>query len=438
MDENKSQKRLTKRSALIVLVVLLGLFAVGLMLLHRVPDKYDGPWYGENYQLIGPFWMVLHHDSHHFMYGAEDPSIILTPNYMRQSRPGSVVLAYFISKILGPVLTSIERFLVTTGREFHDPLDHWLHQYVAYIAINFSVVITSFWYYIKHVGTKTTISLASAAAGALLLLNNISKPFLLTPHTVILELLVPLVVLDLYVRVRRADSIQRSGLIAYTIILGLASMAYTGFLIAGPTAAIAEFLNRCKRGKKKIMAKIPWWSLLATVVMLLPISIWMIFIMVRNGSFYAAEFAGGELVWIVDAVNVNPLHTIWLLVTYTWQLTWMALEQTWPLLLVIAGMFLTVGPGKIWRVAKQESQSDFPLGVLIVSILSILFFAIIGHIVPRRSYMAVPSLIVLLGWFVERLSTELEGQQRTRLTFGVVAAVVLSTVIVFAQQGPYW
>ena len=135
--------------------------------------------FAENYQIIGPFWVVLNYDSREFMYGAENLNNVVAPGYYRQSRPGTVVIAYFISKILGPVLTWIENGLAATGRDFHPPLDRNLHQYVAFILINLTAVVMSFWLYLKSVSEKKTVSIAAAATAALLLLNNIGKAFLL-------------------------------------------------------------------------------------------------------------------------------------------------------------------------------------------------------------------------------------------------------------------
>jgi hypothetical protein len=436
MRENKF--RLTIRSALIMLVVFLALFAIALMLLHKVPENYNRRILGENYQIIGPFWVVLNYDSREFMRGAENLNYVLAPGYVRQSRPGTVIIAYFVAKILGPVLSWIEHALAATGREFHPPLERWLHQYVAFVIINLSAVVLSFWLHLKQASSKKTISIAAAAAAALLLLNNIGKAFLLTPHTAILEFAVPLLALDLYLRVRRDDPIKPARLMLYSFILGLVAIAYTGILIAAPAVIVAEFLNRRDDASKKGWAQVPWWGALATVIMLLPIAAWMIFIAVRNDGFYAAEFTGTELVWLVDALSENVLQALTLLVTKIGQLTWMALKQAWPLLMVLAAAVMAAGPKDTWRLARRKTGSSLPLGAVVISILSIVFFALIGLSIARRAYMAVPSLIVLLGWFLERLSNELDERRATWLSIAVVAAVALTAVILFLQQGPYW
>jgi hypothetical protein len=438
MSEGTPKQRLTIKSAWFVLIFFLVLFVIALLLLHKIPEEYPFGIRGENYQFIGPFWIVLNYDSYEFMRGAENLSNIVAPGYVRQSRPGIVFIAYFISKILSPILSWFENALAATGREFHPPLERYLHQYVAYILINLAAVLTCFWLHLKLVSAKKTISIAAAATGALLLLNNLSKAYLLTPLTTMLQTLVPLVALDLYLRIRRANPIKPSRLMLYSFILGLAAAAHTAILIAAPAVIVAEFLNRRDDADSKGWSRVPWWGVLSTFVMLLPLVAWMIFIAIRNGGFYAAEFAGTELVWLVDAVRENVLQALALLGSKIGTLTWMALKQTWPLLMVIVATLMAAGPKITWRLAKREARGDLPIGAIVVSILSILFYALIGLNFARRAYMAVPSLIVLLGWFVERLSTELEGQQRTRLTFGVVAAVALSTVIIFAQQGPYW
>jgi hypothetical protein len=438
MTKSKSPKRLTKKSALIVLIFFLAVFAVALMLLHKIPDNYHRRILGENYQIIGPFWIVLNYDSREFMRGAENLNNILAPGYVRQSRPGTVFIAYFISKILAPVLSWIENTLAATGREFHPPLERYLHQYVAYVLINVAAVVTSFWLYLKHVGGKKTVSIAATAAAALLLLNNIGKAFLLTPHTAILELLVPLVAMDMYLRVRRADSIKRSGLIPYSVILGLVAIAYTGILIAGPAVVVAEFLNRRDDAGKKGWSRVPWWGALSTTVMLLPIAAWMIFIATRNDGFYAAEFAGTELVWLGEAVRENAFQALVLLGSKIGTLAWMALKQTWPLLMVIVAALVAAGPKAVRRLVKREARGDLPLGAIIVSTLSILFFALIGLTIPRRAYMAVPPLIVLLGWFLENLSDGLPDEKQTRLSITITAAIAVSAIIFFLQQGPYW
>ncbi|MGD8605609.1 MAG: hypothetical protein PVF49_13660, partial [Anaerolineales bacterium] len=280
--------------------------------------------------------------------------------------------------------------------------------------------------------------IAAAAAGALLLFNIIGKAFLLTPHTAILELLVPLAVLDLFLRVRRADSIKQSKLIPYSVVFGLAAIGYTGVLIAAPAAVLAEILNRRDDLDKKGWARFPWWGSLATLIMLLPIVAWITFISVRNQGFYVAEFEGEELVWLVEAVRDNVIQAIALLGTKIWRLTWMALQQTWPLLLTVVSVVTAIGPKTVWQQFKGEARKDLPVGAVIVSGLSILFFALIGLTNLRRAYLAVPSLIVLLGWFLERLSGELPDSQQPRFPLAVATALVVTAIIFFIQQGPYW
>ncbi|MBN2555180.1 MAG: hypothetical protein JXA97_04505 [Anaerolineales bacterium] len=428
---------MTKKRALYLLSILLVLFSVCLMLFHKIPDGYNRHVCAENYQLLGPFWVVLNCDAREFMRGAEDLSNLLAPNYVRQSRPGAVVLANGIATILGPFLNGAENLLATTGRAFHGMLDRWLHQYLAFILINFLVVFLSFRLYLQQISKKRIFSIPAVAIGSLLILNNIGKLFLLTPHTAIFEILVPLVTLTLFLRIHRAKKLLLSQFLLPSVIIGFVTLAYPGFLIASPAVVIAEVLNRRGQREAKDRSAFPWRGVLATAIMLIPISAWMIFLTLRNGTFQAAEFSGNELVWLFDMLRENPFRALLQVGMNMGELSWMALKQSWPLITVLGAMLIAVGPSKLVESWRKGMSRDVAFGAVLVSILSILFFAAIGLTIPRRAYMAVPALIALLGWFVERLSEELPPKHMHRLTMGVCAAVLLDGVLLFLQQGPY-
>jgi len=437
MSNNQVAIQISHKKAWFILVLVLLFFSAMLLVLHKIPSNYPGHVCAENYQIAGPFWIVLNCDAREFMRGAEDLNNLLDPGYVRQSRPGTVILANLISKVLGPIINLGERLLAASGREFHGILNRWLHEFVAYLIINFSVVISSFWLYIRLAGSRHTITIPALASGSLIILNNIGKAFMLTPHTALIELLVPLVTLTLYLWLRHARNFMPIWVILTSIGIGLAAMAYPGFLIAAPAIVVADMAHHRCDDTKNLRLRVPIWGLLSTAIMLLPLVLWMTFLSYRNGGFQAAEFSGNELVWLIPAFQEGVFNGLGLLLSKIRTLGLMALKQMWPFLPIFTAIFLIVRPREIAAFIAKNRRDPIYKGVLLVSGLAILFFALIGLPIPRRAYMAVPAMIGLLGWALERLSLSIGSVRATWLSVCVCLAVLFDAIVLFMQQGPY-
>lgn len=424
-----------KKHAFATLTIILFLMILVIMSFHRIPDNYNGHVCAENYQILGPFWVVLNCDAREFMRGAENLGNLLNPDFVRQSRPGTMVLVNLLSIALRPGYSLIDNTLAATGRSFHGLLNRWWHQYFSYVVLNVSVILVAIGIYVRSIG-KEKISLPALFAGSLLIINSLVKAFLLTPHTAIFEILVPLVCIVLYLWVRAGHAESLAKVFLVSLLIGILSTAYLGFLIAAPTMIVADLLYQRASPENGYLLKVVLRGFVITFLMLIPIALWMMAISVRNGSFYAAEISGDELIWFVTALRINPFHAFATLLSIMGDLFVRAMKLAWPLLAVVIMSVLAVQPRRIREVINCIDPL-LPVGALIVSFLCILFFGIIGLRIWHRSYLAVPPLIFLLGYLLEQIAGEVDAKTYARLSLGVAIAVFTSCVILFVQQGPY-
>src|SRR5262245_24976188 len=77
----------------IAFLVGLAALLLGLLVGPRVPNDRQNEFGVFNVRLFGPFGVSLSIDSTDFMRFARDPSRLLEPHNIRQSRPGLILLA---------------------------------------------------------------------------------------------------------------------------------------------------------------------------------------------------------------------------------------------------------------------------------------------------------------------------------------------------------
>ena len=190
------------RRAWLGFVVALSALAMGYLVGPRVADLDQRHYSIGNVELPGPFGIGLNCDSPVFMALAREPSGLLSPNSSRQTRPGLILLAAALRAPLALFAEARRPLSRPPPNAFsYDPgrisaaFRADLPAYVAYTLLNFAFLLGTFACLLGIVrpllrpDAATTLIVVSV--GVLLLANDVTKAFLWSPHTQLLNILGP-------------------------------------------------------------------------------------------------------------------------------------------------------------------------------------------------------------------------------------------------------
>src|SRR5215467_11683720 len=182
--------------------------------------------------LAGPFGFELNCDSPEFMWLARDPAGLVNHVNSRQSRPGLILLAALIQTPLSLIMppegppTPVYQGLYDPLRVAQTFIDD-RPAYFAYLILNFTILFASFHFLRLTIerGQPTRSSAGAiivAATGLLVVANDVTKAFFWSPHTQMLNILVP---------VFAVARIERPFALAMGALVGLGMTAYPVFVV---------------------------------------------------------------------------------------------------------------------------------------------------------------------------------------------------------------
>lgn len=392
----------------IPLLAFLGLTAAViliLMLRPLPPDQLVRPaFYGVD--LPGPFGLSLSIDSPAFMRLALQPSELLAPNQLRQSRPGIILAAAPLARVLSSIVES--------------PM---VAAYSAYLILNVATLALSFFLYLTVVRTPHgRISLPVFLAGLPLLVNNVTVQFLLSPHTSLLNLLAPIACLQMAQHVWRERLFRRPRIFPTAMLAGFGVLAYGSFALAFPvlllTAAAREKADGQTLGTMFFVR-----ALLLLALMLAPVGVWYALVVAKAGSFYSAEVeVYRSFVWMADLtassgvrVAVGKLASL-----TTLSVRHGAVMAAAPLAIVVACLVFVPSRRELWRAIRTDAALS-----ALVYVLFTLFFALSGFAWDRNVYSAIVPFIALAGCTVREAEQLLTTRGARILTCALLLAIVV-------------
>jgi hypothetical protein len=367
-------------------------------------------------------------DSVEFTRLAHNPRRILEYHNERQSRPGYVAIAAVGTRTIGPVA-------------------HWLHldrlygqndkAYIPLVLINLvatAIAVLLLAWLLSRLGTPTMVTVALSA---LVVVNEVTKPFTWTAHQQTIALVVPVATIAAVRWLLLARPSWRGvGLLG--LGFGLASLVYGSFLI---TAGVVLLVLVARRAGGWFRSG--WWrqAFLPAVVFGIgfaaPQLTWMAICRVVTGSYYNHEAeVYDEFVWPYIALRRHGLGG---LVSATRDMTVTTIRElevaTVAMLLVGALAALAVLL-RVRLAADSPEDRAIVVGAGLTVLFSVLFAWGIGIIASRLMFHAVPALFVVAGWLAARVTAG--SRPASRLVgpaFLVLAAAVMAADI--AAQGPY-
>jgi hypothetical protein len=462
MNIERTEQFSGSRPYWLLLVCGLVVLMVGLLVGPRVPNDQQHAQCVTNLLFAGPFGISLNCDSMEFMRLARDPAALLEPQNRRQARPGLIFAAAALAVPLSPMKRLAEKLKVRArgigpwpiwlrGRLVYmdapgleDALAKYFPvyapYYAAYIILNVLILLVSFDFFRRICARSAKVENATGTAVLvsacfLLASNDVVKQFVWSPHTQMLNILVPLFAMWVSIRAAEGALLDRHFVLLTGFTSGLGGTAYFFFIIVLPCILVPSIIFTIRYRSWAAF----WWCSrnfgLLVILTFLPIAIWYLFVRYETGGFFA-----NELVDIQD----NWLSAAWQhgygAVFYAWMrnlggLLNLAASQAVP----VVALFVLVGAIAIMTWNKNSGvfrrQVPVMLSGLLVAAISLAFYATNGAITPRLSFACIPPLIVVAGAVALEVSGGLEGVQRAILVYGsAIIAISHSVVVVLEAQ----
>jgi hypothetical protein len=425
----RSEAMLRRECGLAVVYLALLLVVAGAFLFS--PRPTNERYCGERVDVGGRVSFLFHCDSEEFMRVAIHPSRLLQARSTRQSRPVvpllAVPLTYLIllpvQKLhLAPpsVRTAIARHTTSLNQ------NQAVSSYTAYIALNAAIVVIGLLMFNALVSGPRSLVLAAAV---LLLADDFVKTFFWTPHTEMLNLVVPLggILVSRSLLREPARDVRFFALLG--ALIGLLTLAYGSFLIWAPIAVTSLALRRQWSGIGRRV-------IVLVVAMLVPIVAWVATCLATAGSYYSPEVSDfRQFVWILDAIHQGNLahaftHNI---NRYALRLRQVALL---PAALALGAAVAGLCAGIRWStLGEQRRQTLVATGITTTFV--VLFYGLQGYYQPRLAWTIVPPLVVVFGILMSAIAERSTGSLRTAATVATVCVAAVAFGVAWARTS-YW
>jgi hypothetical protein len=319
-------------------------------------------------------------DAFTFLRGAVNPALLLEPtfappsDFTYQSRPLHIGLAAGLGRVIQPlVATLVPAEALFQGRT---PIRRYAGAYTAYVLINAAILVAAgLALHDVLVGLSRTPTpgerMALLAGFALLILGVSVRRWLLTPHTVLWGLLIPLWALA----VGRRASLPAVRpptplLLRASAAAGLAALAYGYALLVPATAATALGLRLIREeGSRRGLARWARAAAPALGLFLLPPLTWLGISYAVSGGFYHHEAeAYRQFRWLPDAVAAGgPAHALTVAGEAAWRWTTIAARELGlPAVGLAALLAVAARSGETGEIARRLAPTLKAAGTVVL------------------------------------------------------------------------
>lgn len=395
------------------------------------PKPRNERYCGERVDVGGRASFLFHCDSEEFMRVAIHPGRLLEARSTRQSRPVVPLLAVPLTYlVLLPVQTfqlappSVRHAIARHSTSLTE--DQAVSSFTAYVALNALIVVIGLLIFNALVPGPPFLVMA---ASVLLLSDDFIKTFFWTPHTEMLNLVVPLggILVSRSLLREPARDLRFFALLGG--LIGLLTLAYGSFLIWAPIAATSLVVRRQWSGIGRRLVVL-------AVAMLVPIVAWVATCLATAGSYYSPEVSDfRQFVWILDALHHGNLghaftHNI---DRYALRLRQVALL---PAALALGAALAGLCAGVRWSTLGIERRQTL-VATGITTTFVVLFYGLQGYYQPRLAWSIVPPLVVVFGVVMSAIAERSTGSIRTAVTVATVCVAAVAFGVAWARTS-YW
>lgn len=418
----------------------------------RVDDQDQNKYCVVNIHLPGPFGVSLNCDAQQFLRIASDFSAIYEPDSIRQSRPGLIYIASLLAKVFEPASTLA---YVALNPAAHHPdipqerlnlgLRSFIPAYAAYLLINVTLMVGAFhllWRTVRDVvGAQAASSYGVPGIGLLLIFNDVAKGFLISPHSQLFNIFVPVLCLWVFQQAWRYDLFERPAMFLLAIGVAVGFASYAPFALVAPCLIFPAALRAWqRRHSPDAMARLLLRSAIFIGIMVTPNILWYFHVKGITHGFYVIEVTKYRLfVWMFDVYHAEGAFSVVLQLLHNVAiLTGQALIHALPALAIAAIAF---GWAKAVNVSLREltvRHGSLICGAAVVCALFLVFYAIAGRITPRLAIAAAPPVIVLASIIVGQAQACLPRTASRSLSLTAFLLSLGYGTWTVAKFGPYY
>jgi hypothetical protein len=425
-------------------LALAGLMA-GFFVGPRVPDDEQSANCVVNVRVASPFGVALNCDSPELLRLAREPSALLEPENSFQSRPGLILTAAILAIPLSPLASlphtiGVRASPVDSAWSRIDDLAADFPPYVAYVLLNVGILLLSFHLCCRigaRAGARVEDMPTLGAICFLLAANDVVKAFGWSPHFQMFNILVP--VWAFWTSLRAGEGALRDARFALAtgVIAGVGATAYPLFAIVLPCVVVSGSVYAIRNWSRTI-----GWThgrnlALLTGLMIVPESVWYVFVRHETGGFYERAMALGEVTWLAGAWQ-QGFHALW---GAWWENVGRLLGLVAGQAVALAAVLVLLGAVAVrsWTGVAAWLRRLVPVlltGILVAAV-TLAFYATVGLIEPRLAYAVIPPLIVAAAVAASGAASGLHGLPRKVLVHGSVLVAVAQAVFEIAKNGPF-
>lgn len=441
----------TSRWQIWVLCALL-IYSVGLSVGPRVSgDMLKGQTrWGVNcltaIDLPGPFGILLNCDSPDFMESASKPGRLLEAGNWRQNRPGQIWLAWLIAQPIGLFSDALVWIAKSDGvhlpegrtRSRAQAIADLAPAYLAYYLINIALLVAAIWLLRSNAIVSGFNASIFVLTGAALMFNDITKAYLVTPHSQLMNILIPVLLGTLLFRWLRGDKIGLPGLLWLAALGGFGLLAYATWLLLPVIIGIGMLWSRFGQRPAAIQAAPGlYWFPVILLLVLLPYYLWYLYVINTTGSFYQHETTyDGGLVWVLKLTPFDALVQFLGNVEY---LLGAAMRQCLPLAaLMVPAIVVLLQHKPTIDIHTRRDLVAAVLSAVVVGGIYLGFFALLGFRIWRYAVPLLPAMtlpIAMLNAVADRQLRTAASKFRHRALLAAIGVGLAAFEI--AKDGPW-
>ncbi len=393
------------------------------------------------FQLSPALRLLLNCDAAEFMRLAGDPAALLEPDNVRQSRPLLVVLPWLLAwplRLLAGLLPEFSPEAVGPNARNQAQVAMALRTlvpaYLGYLTLNLATMAAAAWCVLRLLPVAGLATLATRLMLLSLLVlmigNDVVKAFVWSPHTQLLNILVPLLMVTWLMRPP-----GRTGALLAAGLLGLGMLIYAN-MVLGLAGLFLGLLWRAWRqgGAPAVLRLAPLLAVCALLFML-PALAWARTVMHLTGSYHVAETAKyGQVVWITEAWANGPVALLLAALDKLLFFLAAAVQHAVPLL-AMAVYAVWIGRRRLAGAPIPVDTAGLTSGLLAAA-LALSFYIVIGWEAARLANSAIPPLLWATAMLIAGAAAARPGLWRMRdaAVFGAIAIAQLVWTV--AKPGP--
>lgn len=402
--------------------------------------------------LPGPFGVTLNCDAQTFLRVASNFPEIFRSDSIRQARPGLIFVASVIAAPLRPIADFAYKIVRPSAAHPDIPserlgpaLHAFIPAYIAYLIIGVLLILATFhlfWRMAGRPGAGAGVAAVGVlAVGLLFAFNDITKGFLLSPHTQLFNIFLPVVCTWIAWRASRDDLLGDPKVFALAAAIGYGIVSYAAFVVALPALLLPAAVAQLRRPQlSRRWVELTWRGAAVCALAALPSIAWYFLVKAKSGGFNLIAVQKFRLLaWVGDTyVTAGAAGVGRLFIEKLGTMAGYATMHAFVALSVVLIVVLALANERIPIRKTLEPSAPLVFAALFVSLMFLGFYAVLGLPSPRLAYASAPPIVVAAGVIAARGLGALSGEGRRRVAWSIMVLCVFFGLWEVVKFGPYY